>query len=138
MIKFEQRGRILFEYDIKERTLARQLTKSNVKEVGSDNSLYFGMVSNDDVVKILVKIFDVKDISEVNQRELTMSFYSENIDILLNINAQGQIQIKMMKNGLLHKMFNRFVYEEMEERNPEEIEIVFDMSNKKICFSDVG
>lgn len=125
-----------FNYDIEKKTLSRLPTSSNMKEKGSDNSLYFGMTSNAEVKNIFCRIFDVNDIDEIQGKTFKMKFYSLEVDTVLNINKEGQIQIKMGKNGIMNKLFQFHIYHKMKSYNEDYPEILFDFLNNKISFCD--
>ena len=89
-----------FYYEIENKTIGRKPSNSNLLASGSDNSLYFGMTSNEQIADILCKIFGYKDISEFHNKNFNMTSHGGiAVTVTTNINAEGQMQIKINKNG---------------------------------------
>ena len=125
-----------FYYDADKKTIARFPTNSNLIPRGSDNSLYFGMVSNKKAYKAICELFGVKDLSKVSGTVIQMSCGSNDADVTFNINAQGQMQLKLSKDGILYKLTNDYAYSTMTAFDFTKLLIVFDFANKEIRFKD--
>lgn len=125
-----------FNYDVETKVLSRFPTASNMKEKGSDNSLYFGMTSNVEVKDIFCKIFDVDVIDDIQGKTFQMKFYSIDVEVILNINSEGQVQLKMKKNGIMYKLLQLHMYHKMEFFHDKIPQISFDFLRNKISFND--
>jgi hypothetical protein len=126
----------IFYYDIEGKIVARTPSKSNLLEYGSDNSLYFGMKSNSEICEIFCKIFNVKKIEEINGLNFDMKCGSEVANVVLNLNKEGQIQVKIMKNGTINHLSSAFSFDEMEEFDFTKMLLVIDFEKKEIRFKD--
>ena len=127
---------MFFYYDLENKTVARFPTKSNIKPHGSDNSLYFGMVGNKEVESIFCKLFDVKTITNVSNKNFDMQCGDETVNVVCNLNAEGQIQVKIMKDGTMFRLTNNYSFDRMKEYDFTKMLIVVDFLNKQIRFKD--
>ena len=127
---------MLIYYDLERKTIARFPTKSNIKSHGSDNSLYFGMIGNDEIESIFCKLFDVKKIKDVTSKNFDMKCGNEIVNICCNLNAEGQIQIKIMKDGTMCRLTSNYSFDQMKEFDFTKMLIVIDFFNKEIRFKD--
>lgn len=120
-------------YEIENMTIGRRPSKSNLKQYGSDNSLYFGMISNEQMCDILCKMFNYKSINEFHNKNFDMKSHG-GIDVVVstNINKDGQLQIKLNKNGMMHDIYNGFLMDEMDDVDPKDIIIVVDFKNLNV------
>ena len=125
-----------FYYDADKKTIARFPTNSNLIPKGSDNSLYFGMTSNRKAYKAICELFGIKDLSKISGTVFPMSCGSNDVDVTFNINAQGQMQLKLSKDGILYKLTNDFAYRSMIAFDFTKVLLVFDFVNKEIRFKD--
>ncbi len=129
-------GNTCFYYDLERRTIARFPTKSNIKPHGSDNSLYFGMVGNKELENIFCSLFDVKHISNISNKNFDMQCGDEVVNVVCNLNAEGQIQIKIMKDGTMFRLTTNYSFDRMKEFDFTQMLIVVDFLNKQIRFKD--
>ena len=127
---------MFFYYDLERKTIARFLTKSNIKPHGSDNSLYFGMLGNIEIETIFCKLFDVKKIIDISNKHFEMKCGVETVNVCCNLNADGQIQIKIMKDGTMSRLTSNYSFEQMKEFDFIKILIVIDLNNMEIRFKD--
>lgn len=127
---------MFFYYDLEKKTIARFPTKSNIKPHGSDNSLYFGMVGNEEIESVFCKLFDVKKIEEVSSKNFDMKCGLETVNVCCNLNAEGQIQIKVMKDGTMCRLTSNYSFDQMKEFDFTKMLIVIDFINKEIRFKD--
>lgn len=127
---------MFFYYDIERKIIARFPTKSNIKPHGSDNSLYFGMVGNDEIVSIFCKLFDVKKIGDISSKNFDMKCGMETVNVCCNLNSEGQIQIKIMKDGTMSRLTSNYSFDHMKEFDFTKMLIVVDFLNKEIRFKD--
>lgn len=123
-------------YDIESKTIGRKPSPSNLKEKGSDNSVYLGIVGNY-LDKILCSIFEVKNISEFSLKDYKMNFYGNEVDISCNINKNGQIQIKVNSEGHMYKLLSKYKNNINPEINENNLLILFDFANKEIFFNEL-
>ena len=125
-----------FYYDLDKRTIARFPTKSNLIQKGSDNSLYFGMITNRKANKVLRDFFGVKNLATFSGTVFSMTCGSNDVDVTFNVNTQGQIQLKLSKDGILYKLTNDYAYKSMTVCDFTNVLLVFDFKNKEIRFKD--
>ena len=120
-------------YEIENMTIGRRPSKSNLKQHGSDNSLYFGTTANEQMCDILCKMFKYESINEFHDKNFDMKSHG-GIDVIVstNINKEGQLQIKINKNGMMHDIFNGFLMDEMDDIDPKDIIIVVDFKNLNV------
>lgn len=95
-------------YDINKKIIGRIPTASNMKEYGSDNSLYFGQVTEPKIKNIIFKILDITDLSEFVTKKYYMKFYEDDIEIERNINKEGQVQFKIVGNGKMYGLYKKY------------------------------
>lgn len=123
-------------YDIERKTIARFPTKSNLLPHGSDNSLYFGMVGNAEIETVFCRLFEVNKIFEVSRKNFDLKCGSEMVNVCCNLNADGQIQIKVMKDGTMSRLTSNYSFDKMKEFDFTKMLIVIDFINKEIRFKD--
>ena len=61
---------------------------------------------------------------------------NEMVDVVLNVNFQGQIQIKIPKDGALNRLTNLYSFERMENIDFTKRIVVIDFLKKEIRFKD--
>jgi hypothetical protein len=127
---------MFFYYDLEEKSIARFPTKSNIKPRGSDNSLYFGMVGNEEIEMVFCKLFEVKKIIDISNKNFDMKCGTENVNVCCNLNAEGQIQIKIMKDGTMCRLTSNYSFDQMKDYDFTKMLIVIDFNNKEIRFKD--
>lgn len=127
-----------FYYDIERQTIARFPTNSNLLLKGSDNSLFFGMKSDDKLCKLFSEFFRVPKIDDIKGLNFDMKFGSsdEFVNVQVNLNAQGQIQIKICKDGTMGKLAEDYSFIKMKQFDFAKMLIVVDFQNKEIRFKD--
>lgn len=133
---YQPRNSFFFYYDIENKTVARFPTNSNLKLIGSDNSLFFGMTKDKNVYSLFADFFEVKKIEDLSGAKYTMKCNSEDVDVALNINGEGQIQIKICKDGTIGRLANMYMFDKMEEVDFTKMLIVIDFLNNEIRFKD--
>lgn len=133
---FNLSTRSVFYYDTERKTLARFPSKSNLLPHGSDNSLYFGMKSNDEVSKMFCEFFNVKKIDNINGLNFDMSCGGEIVNVVINLNAEGQIQVKICKDGTMGRLTSNYSFDEMQEFDFTKMLIVVDFMHKEIRFKN--
>lgn len=126
----------LFYYDNEKMTIARFPTQSNLLQKGSDNSLYFGMKQNEDIAKIFVNFFKKKNIDEINGLNFDMQCGDDQANVVVNLNAEGQIQIKICKDGTMGRLTDNYAFNMMKEYDFTKMLLVVDFNNKEIRFKD--
>lgn len=127
---------MFFYYDLEEKTIARFPTKSNIKPHGSDNSLYFGMVGNEEIEMVFCKLFEVKKIVDISNKNFDMKCGNEIVNVCCNLNAEGQIQIKIMKDGTMCRLTSNYSFDHMRDYDFTKMLIVLDFNHKEIRFKD--
>lgn len=133
-IKLNKRNVIY--YDVEKKTIARFPTKSNLIDASSDNSLYFGLVGNEEVEKVICSILDVTNINEMSGKKYNMKCGSEIVNVICNINSQSQIQIKVAKDGSMGKLASDYAYNRMKEYDFTKMLIVVDFANCELRIKD--
>ena len=123
-------------YDLEKKTIARFPSNSNLLAKGSDNSLYFGMDKNEDIKKIFCELFEKNNIKEISGLNFDMKCGFDDVNVVLNINAEGQIQIKLMKDGTMCRLTNNYAFNEMKQFDFTKMLLVIDFINKEVRFKD--
>jgi hypothetical protein len=126
----------VFYFDIEEKQIARFPTNSNLYSTGSDNSLYFGMTRNENITSIFCKLFNVNSIESIKGLNFDMKCGDEIVNVVLNINKYGQIQVKIMKNGTISRLTTNYSFNEMKEFDFTKMLLVVDFKKKEIRFKD--
>ena len=126
----------VFYYDVEKKTIGRFPSKSNLLSHGSDNSLYFGMTKNKDIVNVFCNFFEVKNISEIHSLNYDMKCGEEDVNVVVNINKEGQIQIKIMKDGTMARLADNYAFSKMTNFDFSKLLLVVDFLNKEIRFKD--
>ena len=60
----------------------------------------------------------------------------EDVNVVLNINAEGQIQIKLMIDGTMSRLTNNYAFTEMKQFDFTKMLLVIDFTNKEVRFKD--
>ncbi len=123
-------------YDVERKTIGRYPSNSNLLMKGSDNSLYFGMKDNETVADVFCQLLGVKNIDSISGLTYTMKCGNEMVDVVLNVNFQGQIQIKIPKDGALNRLTNLYSFERMESIDFTKRIVVIDFLKKEIRFKN--
>lgn len=123
-------------YDLERKTIGRYPSNSNLLMKGSDNSLYFGIKDNVKTVEVFRQLFKVKNIDDISGLTYSMKCGNEVVDVTVNINHQGQIQIKIPKDGALNRLTNLYSFEKMESIDFTKRIVVIDFLNSEIRFKD--
>lgn len=126
----------VFYYDLDKKTIGRFPTNSNLEPHGSDNSLYFGMISNIESSNIFCKIFDVDKIEKVSGKSFYMKCGYDDVNVICNINNHGQIQIKLAKDGTMYRLISNYAFDEMKEFDFTKMLIVIDFIKKEVRFKN--
>lgn len=126
-------GKVDLYYEIDNKTIGRMPSNSNLKTNGSDNSLYLGMKKNEQLCDIICKIFKYSSIDEFDGKEFDMKSYG-GIDVMVstNINNDGQIQIRINKNGMMRDIYTEFLLEQEDDIQPQDVIIVVDFINMNV------
>ena len=103
---------------------------------GSDNSLFFGLTSDANLCDLLCEFFSVSKIENISTLTYKMKCGKETVDVALNVNAEGQIQVKVCKNGTMGRLASNYAFEEMKEIDFTQWLIVVDFARKEIRFKD--
>lgn len=128
------RGTKIF-YDLDSKIIGRHPTDSNILESGSDNSLYMGLNSNNNSVQLISKIMDLNNINEFSGKSFVMSFYGESVDVQCNVNHEGQLQYKIVKNGKMHELLSKYE-RNIGPINKDKLLIMMDFTNYEIFFEE--
>ena len=123
-------------YDLERKTIGRYPSNSNLLMKGSDNSLYFGIKDNAKTVEVFCQLFKVKNIDDISGLAYSMKCGNEIVDVVVNVNFQGQIQIKIPKDGALNRLTNLYSFEKMEAIDFTKRIVVIDFSKNEIRFKD--
>ena len=135
MEKIQISKKLTIYCDYEGKLIGRMPSPSNLSAFGSDNSLYFGMMSNDICSKIVCRILDIPFISSFSGRSFNMDFYGENIEVQTNINNGGQLQFKIVGNGQMHHLLQK--YQEINKHLVKNDFIIFlDFMNNRIIFEE--
>ena len=124
-------GTVIY-YDSDKKVIARYPSKSNLLLKGADNSLYFGMTSNSDVDKIFCKIFSVSNIKKIQDLKYDLSFCGEIVEVFININAEGQIQVRFNNDGTIGRLLSKYEDAEHEKIDFTKMLLVVDFSHNEI------
>ena len=124
-------GTVIY-YDLERKVIARCPSKSNLLLKGADNSLYFGVTSNNEVDKIFCKIFSVSNIKKIQDLKYDLSFCGEIIKVFININAEGQIQLRFYNDGTIGRILSKFEDDEHEKIDFTKMLLIVDFAHNEI------
>ena len=128
-------GTVIY-YDAYKKILARCPSKSNLLLKGADNSLYFGIATNNEVAKIFCKIFNVSSVKKIQDLKYDLSFCGEIIEVFININAEGQVQVRFNNDGTIGRILSRYADEELRNIDFTKMLLVVDFCHKEIRVKD--
>ena len=128
-------GTVIY-YDAHKKILARCPSKSNLLLKGADNSLYFGIATNNEVAKIFCKIFNVSSVKKIQDLKYDLSFCGEIIEVFININAEGQVQVRFNNDGTIGRILSRYADEELRNIDFTKMLLVVDFCHKEIRVKD--
>jgi hypothetical protein len=60
----------------------------------------------------------------------------EIVNVVLNLNKEGQVQVKIMKNGTISRLTTNYSFSEMKEFDFTKMLLVIDFKNKEIRFKN--
>lgn len=103
-VVLSKRRNIYFNFDNK--IIGRVPTSSNLKQIGSDNSLYLGQVTDAILVSIVKSTFSVSDMSSFD-KSFEVMYGNKKVVIDQKINDFGQIQLKFRGDGLMYSLLNQ-------------------------------
>ena len=90
------------------------------------------MTSNSDVDKIFCKIFSVSNIKKIQDLKYDLSFCGEIIEVFININAEGQIQVRFNNDGTIGRILSKYEDAEHEKIDFTKMLLVVDFSHNEI------
>ncbi len=122
-------------YDKKRKMIGRHPTGSNTRESGSDNSVYMGLNTNKRSVELICDIMGLSSINEFDNMKMEMSFYGEPVEIQCNINDKGHLQYKVVGNGKMHKLVEKYE-KNVGKINKKTFLILFDIKKKEMYFDE--
>lgn len=123
-------SKTIFYCDVANKKICRKPSKSNLKKVGSDNSLYFGIKDESIMYDLIKNILNVDD-NEFN-RKFKMKAYNQIIDVETNLNKQNQVQVKIIGDGKMAYIFDLYQIKQMNQINPDNIFFCIDFKNNEI------
>lgn len=130
------RGTIIY-YDIESKIIGRKPTVSNLKEYGSDNSLYMGLIEKKSQ-NIICSIFNVENIDDFSNKKYNMNFYGEEIEVECNINKEGQLQLKVPGEGHMYYLLSKYERNVKEIENKDNLVILLDFEKMEILFDEIN
>lgn len=125
-------NKTIFFCDLNNKKICRKPSNSNMKQIGSDNSLYFGIKDESIMYDLIKGILNVDD-DHFNQKYI-MKAYNQNVEVETNLNKQNQVQVKINGDGKMATLFNIYQIKLMETINPENVYICVDFNLKEISF----
>jgi hypothetical protein len=128
--------KFFFYYDLEKKTIARFPTKSNLLLTGSDNSLFFGLKTNKDLCELMATFFDQSNINKIAGLSYDFQVGDLKFNVIININDEGQIQIKIGGNGTMGTLAENYAFSEMKQIDFSKMLIVVDFINKEVRFKD--
>lgn len=130
---YEKIGKISFDTDNK--LIKRMPTTSNLLATsGSDNDIYLGNITRQEVVEKVCNILNLENIREFNNKIYTMDFYDSDVEIITNINNQGRINIRIYNRNRLSGMINYYNNYKKDKIEYGNFMIVFDFYKMQILF----
>lgn len=123
-------------FDYEKKIIGRVPTPSNLKENGSDNSLYMGLKNNDKSAGLICNLFSINKIDDFSNRTFYMNYYDEFIELQTNINHDGQLQFKVVGNGKMHNMISKYEKIVKNKVNTDNIIIFLNFEDNEIYFSE--
>jgi len=125
-----------YYYDLNSNSIARFPTNSNLLAKGSDNSLYFGNCGSEKVQKVFCDILSLDDINDMINLKFNMTCNGENVEVQLNINDDGQVQVKIAKDGLMFRLATNYSFKKMKEFDFTKMLMVIDFKKLEIRYKD--
>jgi len=119
--------------------LGRIPTNSNIFSIGSDNSLYFGMVGSN-LEPYVKKFFKIEKINDFVKDYGEFNGYGKEYEVVGYINYDGQLQIKITSGLIRHgikMIFDDFVRKTGAKFN-KDYAIFLDFSKRTIWFGKVS
>ena len=133
MIQSAKLNKAVIFFDIEKHALGRAPTASNMLQYGSDNSLYFGLIGKSALEQPLKQILGVTDLRDVDKKSFSFDSYGNPIKILFNINAEGQIQLKM-DGRTMFECFSDYMFYLSKKLDWNDYIIVLDFASKRLIF----
>jgi hypothetical protein len=99
-------GRAILYFDKNFMTIGRMPTKSNLLEISSDNSLYCGTTDNEKASQALCNFFKLSSIDKFGGKTYHMNGYGISCEVHRLVSKQGQLQLKIGKDAVMHDLFN--------------------------------
>lgn len=143
LILVEGKGGKAYYYDPNEKLLGRVPTKSNLKMVGSDNSLFYGIATNKETSSMILKIFNAAKIEDISNNFFTMSFIDNSFyKVETNINNDKQVQIKIRRldgtiNGVIKELYEKYKVCELTNISADKLVLFLDFSVNEIFFEKI-
>ena len=94
------------------------------------------MIHQKEVCKMFCEFFNVKKIEDIGGLSYKMMCGYEKVDVVVNLNKEGQIQIKLMKDGTMASLADNYLVEHMVQLDFTKMLLVVDFKNKSIRFKD--
>lgn len=135
IISLDKKTKVFFDIDNK--IIGRVPTKSNLKKNGSDNSLYFGTYKNIIMNSILKAFFSYANITEFGKKVFEMKSYGQDLNVETNINNEGQLQIKVGKNGTMYSLFVSYQMSIEERVDSSDVIILVNFNENTIFFKKI-
>ena len=124
-------------FDIEEKKIARIPTESNYKSCGADNSLYFGIFGSSPFENVFEQIFNTKKLSAIDKKIFELKSYDDSIvKIQLNINHEGQIQLKFIEKRMID-CYNDFILLSGSDNDKSKYLMILDFSEYKVKFKPI-
>ncbi len=94
------------------------------------------MITNAIACKVFYDFFGTKKIEKLQGKTFDMTCEENDVKVVFNINAQGQIQLKLLKDGFMRKLANDYSFTKMQAFDFTKMLLVLDFEKNEIRFKD--
>lgn len=133
MIQSQKLNKAVIYFDIEKRAIGRAPTGSNMLQYGPDNSLYFGIIGKSPLEEPLKRVLDVVNLLDADKKAFSFDSYGNQIKILFNLNAEGQIQLKMVGRTMF-ECFSDYMFYLSKKLDWNDYIIVLDFLTRRLIF----
>ena len=133
MIQSAKLNKAVIYYDVEKRAIGRTPTASNMLQYGADNSLYFGIIGKSSLEEPLKLVLGVSSLSQADKKAFIFDSYGNRAKVIFNLNAEGQIQLKM-EGRTLFECFSDYMFFHSQKLNWNDYIVVLDFVTRQISF----
>lgn len=133
MIQSAKLNKAIIYFDVEKKAIARTPTGSNMLQYGPDNSLYFGIIGKSPLEEPLKQLLGVANLLDADKRVFTFDSYGNQARVIFNLNAEGQIQLKM-DGRTMFECFSDYMFYLSRKLEWSDYLIVLDFAARRLTF----